>query len=72
MQTKSESNAARDAGQTVEITARAKAFSGQGVRAHRMMISDGTVRVWDSIAGHYTTCHVMSAATQRRIARLAK
>ena len=49
------------------IDMRCKAFSGEGVRMNRVQVSDdGTVRVWDSVAGHYTTCHVMTAAAQRR------
>ncbi len=55
-----------------EITVRCKAFSGEGVRENRVMVDeDGTVRVWDSVAGHYTLCHSLSPDSQRRIARLA-
>lgn len=58
---------------TIEITARAKAFSSEGVREHKFSVSgDGTVRVWDSVAGHYTTCHSMSPSTQARIRKLAR
>jgi hypothetical protein len=32
---------------------------------------DGTVRVWDSIAGHYTLCHSLSQSARRRIRKLA-
>ncbi len=53
------------------ITARARAFSGQRIRTHKFMVSAGMVRVWDSIAGHYTTCHSLSPAATRRILRLA-
>lgn len=57
---------------TTEITARARAFSGEGINTHKFSIStDGTVRVWDRVAGHYTTCHAMSAATQARLRKLA-
>jgi hypothetical protein len=57
--------------ESTKITARAKAFRGEGVREHRFLIdADGTVRVWDSLAGHYTTCHTMSQAVQKRIAKL--
>lgn len=31
-----------------------------------------TVRVWDSVAGHYTLCHNLSRATQNRIHKLAE
>lgn len=58
---------------TIEITARAKAFSGHGIGTHRFAVdADGTVRVWDPIAGHYTRCHSLSSSAERRIRRLAK
>jgi hypothetical protein len=54
------------------VTIRARAFSGGKVEAVRCRVeSDGTVRVWDSVAGHYTTCHSLSAAAQRRARKLA-
>jgi len=56
------------------ITARAKAFSKEeGARKHKFAVdSDGTVRVYDSVAGYFTTCHALSAAAQRRIRNLSK
>ena len=57
---------------SIEITARAKAFTGEGVRLHRFSVVNGVVRVWDSIAGHYTTCHSMSERALARIANLAR
>lgn len=55
------------------ITARAKAFSGEGIRQHKFALDTaGTVRVWDAIAGYYTRCHAMSKATESRIRNLAK
>lgn len=54
-----------------EITASAKAFTGQGVRDHKFLVRGNEVRVWDEVAGYYTTCHAMSAATCARIAKLA-
>jgi hypothetical protein len=56
---------------TTYITARAKAFSHEGVRAHSFKVNGDTVRVWDGIAGHYTTCHCLSASAIRRIIKLA-
>lgn len=56
----------------IEITLRAKAFSGQGVKTHRMTVSEGTVRVWDSVAGHYTTCHSLSPAAVKRALRAVR
>lgn len=52
-----------------EITIRARAFSGQGVKTHRMLITDGTVKVYDPIAGYYTSCHSLSPASVKRIVR---
>ena len=44
-----------------------------GVRkAYRFMVdADGTVRVYDSVAGYYTTCHSMSEAAMRRVRKAA-
>ena len=58
---------------TTEITARAKAYSSEGIKTHKFSVdADGTVRVWDSVAGHYTTCHSLSKSAEARIRRLAK
>lgn len=55
------------------VTARARAFSTEGARQHRFMVeTDGTVRVYDPVAGYYTTCHALSVGALRRIRRLAK
>ena len=54
-----------------EIEARAKAFSGEGVRTHRFQVAGKTVRVWDPVAGHFTRCHCMSRPAIRRIRKLA-
>jgi hypothetical protein len=55
------------------IETRAKAFSGRGIERIKARVdSDGTVRVWDSVAGHYTTCHSLSPSAVRRIRRMAK
>jgi hypothetical protein len=54
-----------------ELTVRARAFTGRGVETIRVLVRDGVVRVWDSIAGHYTTCHSLSQSAVRRIVRLA-
>lgn len=55
----------------VEITVRAKAFSDEGVRKHRVLVDDVNVRVWDSVAGHYTLCHSLSRSAVKRIIRQA-
>jgi len=55
-----------------ELTIRARAFTAEGVRAHRVYVDDSKiVRVWDSVAGHYTVCHSLSDSAIRRIRRLA-
>lgn len=57
---------------TDQIIVRCKAFTGEGVRTHRVLVdSDGTVRIWDSVAGYYTTLHSLSQQACRRIRRLA-
>lgn len=56
---------------TTKLTIRAKAFAGRGVETIRCTVDAGSVRVWDSTAGHYTLCHSLSPAAQRRIRRLA-
>ena len=54
------------------MTVRAKSFSGFGVQTVRCQVDqDGTVRVYDDVAGHYTACHILSASAQRRIRKLA-
>lgn len=55
-----------------ELTTRCRAFATEGVRENRIRITeDGSVLVWDSVAGHYTRCHSLSPAAQRRIRRMA-
>jgi len=56
----------------MNITARVKAFEGEGARNHALNVVDGEVRVYDSVAGHYTTCHSISPRAQKRIVRLAE
>lgn len=59
-------------GKTIEIEARAKAFSSEGVGTYRFSVeSDGTVRVYDDVAGHYTLCNSLSESAKRRIRKLA-
>jgi hypothetical protein len=43
------------------ITMTTRAFSAEPRRAYRIAVDDdGTVRVWDAVAAHYTTCHAMT------------
>lgn len=54
------------------LTVRCRPFTGSAIGNHKVRIeADGSVTVWDSVAGHYTTCHILSAATCRRIRQLA-
>lgn len=54
------------------VTIRAKAFNGDRIRVHLCMVAaNGVVRVWDSVAGHYTTCHSLSGDALRRARKLA-
>ena len=54
------------------IITRARAFTGSGIQTVRCSIdADGVVRVYDSVAGHYTACHALSASAIRRIRKLA-
>jgi hypothetical protein len=43
----------------IEITANVRAFSGEGRKSNRIAVDGDTVRVWDSVAGHFTTCHLV-------------
>ncbi len=54
------------------LTVRCRPFTGSPIGNHKVRVdADGTVRVYDSVAAHYTTCHILSEATQRRIRNLA-
>lgn len=65
-------NAVVKQNQDVELTVRCKAFSCEGVRNNRLLVeADGTIRVFDSVAGHYTTAHAISKATESKIRKLA-
>ena len=56
----------------ITTTAVCKPFSTGKRGKHRLRIEGDTVSVWDAVAGHYTTCHVLSARTVRRIIKQAK
>lgn len=59
------------------LTIRCKAFANEGIREHRIMVcadtvdgrevTRGNVLVWDSVAGHFTSCHSLSPKTIARI-----
>jgi hypothetical protein len=54
------------------VTIRTRAFAGRLETVRCMVDADGTVRVYDSVAGHYTTCHSLTAAAQARVRKAAK
>ena len=60
-----ESTASPDA---IARTYRGKAFASEGPGTYRVLVtSDGDVLVWDSLAGHFTRCHSLSAVAQARL-----
>ena len=64
------------------LTIRCRAFSGEGVRENRIMVSadkmrgcdviEGDVRVWDSVAGCYTSCHTLTPRTIAKVRRTSQ
>lgn len=45
-----------------------RAFSGDAQTGYRARVeADGTVAAYDRIAGHYTTCHALTAGQVRWI-----
>ena len=55
------------------FTMRCRAFRDEGILENRVMVgADGTVRVWDSVAGHYTTCHSMARSARVRARQFAR
>lgn len=58
---------------TIEIEARAKAFSSEGAKTHRFQVeATGEVRVWDAVAGYFTNCNSLSDSAKARIRKLAE
>jgi hypothetical protein len=55
------------------FTARCRAFSGESVQQNRILVErDGSVLVWDGVAGAYTRCHVLGASQKARLRKLAR
>jgi len=55
------------------ITMMTKAFSAEARSTYRIAVDeDGTVRVWDSVAGHYTRLHGMTARSMAAARRKAE
>lgn len=63
--------------QEIDLTARARCFRGANggvgiLDKYRFAIqADGTVRVYDNVAGHYTIHHGMTTREESRIRNLA-
>jgi len=56
----------------VEFAARATCWSRLGRYDFRVDLSDGTVRVYDSVAGHYSIHHGMTSRSEARIRTMAR
>lgn len=56
----------------IKIQTRFRAFSGEGVKINKALISGSQVRVWDKAAGHYTVCHSLSKRQQSRLVGIAQ
>lgn len=66
---------------TKTFETRAKAFCGRmetvtiQVTIETLPITQarvcGIIRVWDSVAGYYTTCHSLSESAKKRIRKIA-
>ncbi len=56
---------------TKHLTVRTgRAFGGDSSTGYRARVeANGTVAVYDSVAGHYTTCHALTAAQIRYVRR---
>ncbi len=58
-----------------KVTARAKAFSCEGVREQKFLVSDDgvdgalQVRAWNDIDSTWTLCHSLTKQAQARIIR---
>jgi hypothetical protein len=54
------------------VTIRARAFGGRLETLRAFADADGGVWVFDSVAGHYTSCHGLGASAVRRVRLLAQ
>ena len=55
-----------------EMKLRCKAFGRVELHDLRVSLPDKEVRVWDTVAGHYTLCHGLGRAAIRRAVGLAR
>jgi len=64
------------------LSIRCKAFSTEGVRMNRIMVeadkvdgnevTEGRVKVWDSVCGCFTSCHSLSANTMAKFRNVSQ
>jgi hypothetical protein len=55
-----------------KLTVRARFFSRLPIETRDVLVDeDGTIRVWDDVAGHYTVCHSLTRSAARRVRRMA-
>lgn len=57
---------------SIKVTAKAKAFSQENAQVYQFLVSADAVRVWDDVAGYYTTCHALNERAIKRIRALAR
>lgn len=51
---------------TIQI--RCRAFTGEKVKINKIQVDNtGIIRVYDSIAGYYTTCHSLTPCSHGKI-----
>jgi hypothetical protein len=62
---------AKQVRQDVEFNERCK-IRGQLTDVKVMVSPDGSVRLWDDVAGHYTLVHSLNASQQSRLRRVAR
>ncbi len=63
----------RFAEDVAQMEFRGRVFSGHGIETTDVRVDNcGNVRAWDDIAGHWTTCHSITARNQRAIRRAAR
>lgn len=53
------------------LTVRCRAFGGRLATVRVLVSADQVVRVYDDVAGYFTTCHRLSLRAQQRIRRMA-
>ena len=63
----------RFAEDAIQMGFRGKVFAGRGVQTADVRVDDKkAVRVWDEVAGHWTTCHSISERNLREIRKAAQ